>query len=305
MKPIEQIKILVVGDIMLDKYVVGEVGRISPEAPVPIVNVTEEYHTLGGCGNVVRNIAELGANVHCLASIGIDTDGILIEEELKKIGAKSLLITASKTTTVKERIIADYRKIQMLRIDRERVKTIRSDIVIEQFKNKCKNDYDMIVISDYAKGMISYELMQFLKQEQDAKIIVDPKPINSSMYNGVFMITPNDKEWTEMMFASAYNLQDVKFILTTKGKEGMLLIDNIKEDSWKIDAEPVPVYNVSGAGDVVVAMMAICLSHGLNVLDSAYIANKCAGYTVTQPQTCVVPKDKFKKIYEEYFQGNV
>jgi len=305
MKPIEQIKILVVGDIMLDKYVVGEVGRISPEAPVPIVNVTEEYHTLGGCGNVVRNIAELGANVHCLASIGIDTDGILIEEELKKIGAKSLLITASKTTTVKERIIADYRKIQMLRIDRERVKTIRSDIVIEQFKNKCKNDYDMIVISDYAKGMISYELMQFLKQEQDAKIIVDPKPINSSMYNGVFMITPNDKEWTEMLFASAYNLQDVKFILTTKGKEGMLLIDNIKEDSWKIDAEPVPVYNVSGAGDVVVAMIAICLSHGLNVLDSAYIANKCAGYTVTQPQTCVVPKDKFKKIYEEYFQGNV
>ena len=305
MKPIEQIKILVVGDIMLDKYVVGEVGRISPEAPVPIVNVTEEYHTLGGCGNVVRNIAELGANVHCLASIGIDTDGILIEEELKKIGAKSLLITASKTTTVKERIIADYRKIQMLRIDRERVKTIRSDIVIEQFKNKCKNDYDMVVISDYAKGMISYELMQFLKQEQDAKIIVDPKPINSSMYNGVFMITPNDKEWTEMMFASAYNLQDVKFILTTKGKKGMLLIDNIKEDSWKIDAEPVPVYNVSGAGDVVVAMIAICLSHGLNVLDSAYIANKCAGYTVTQPQTCVVPKDKFKKIYEEYFQGNV
>ena len=305
MKPIEQIKILVVGDIMLDKYVVGEVGRISPEAPVPIVNVTEEYHTLGGCGNVVRNIAELGANVHCLASIGIDTDGILIEEELKKIGAKSLLITASKTTTVKERIIADYRKIQMLRIDRERVKTIRSDIVIEQFKNKCKNDYDMVVISDYAKGMISYELMQFLKQEQDAKIIVDPKPINSSMYNGVFMITPNDKEWTEMLFASAYNLQDVKFILTTKGKEGMLLIDNIKEDSWKIDAEPVPVYNVSGAGDVVVAMIAICLSHGLNVLDSAYIANKCAGYTVTQPQTCVVPKDKFKKIYEEYFQGNV
>jgi rfaE bifunctional protein kinase chain/domain len=305
MKPIEEIKILVVGDIMLDKYVVGEVGRISPEAPVPIVNVTEEYHTLGGCGNVVRNIAELGANVHCLASIGIDTHGILIEEELKKIGAKSLLITASKTTTVKERIIADYRKIQMLRVDREYTKSIKSDIVIEQFKNKCKNDYDMVVISDYAKGMISYELMQFLKQEQDAKIIVDPKPINSSMYNGVFMITPNDKEWIEMLFASAYNLQDVKFILTTKGKEGMLLIDNIKEESWKIDAEPVPVYNVSGAGDVVVAMMAVCLSHELNVLDSAYIANKCAGYAVTQPQTCVVPKDKFKKIYVDYFQGNV
>lgn len=303
MKPIEHTKILVVGDIMLDKYVVGKAERISPEAPVPIVNVTEEYHTLGGCGNVVRNIAELGAKVDCLASIGIDSDGVLIESELEKIGARSLLINASKTTTVKERIIADHRKIQMLRVDRECIRNIPPNIVIDQFLHCCRNDYDMVVISDYAKGMISYELMNFFKYNQDAEVIVDPKPAHGNMYDGVFMITPNDKEWAEMMFASAYNLKHVKFILHTKGKDGMVLIDNQRDDSWNIEAEDVPVYNVSGAGDVVVAMMAVCLSHGLNVLDSSYIANKCAGYSVTQPQTCVVPKAKFKKIYEDYFQG--
>ena len=302
---LSHIKILVIGDIMLDHYVVGETTRISPEAPVPIVNVTHEYHTLGGCGNVVRNLAELGVNVTCIASVGIDINAEKIHDELEKIGARDLLIPASKTTTVKERVIADHRKIQMLRIDRECVKPIGSEKVIEEFKTYCKNDYDMIIVSDYAKGMITYGLMDFLKNEQDAEIIVDPKPSNASMYDGVFMITPNDKEWAKMMVASDYNLKNVKFILHTKGKDGMTLIDNQKEDTWNIDAEPVPVYNVSGAGDVVVAMMAVCLSNDLNVLDSTYIANKCAGYAVTQPQTCVIPKDKFEQIYKDYFQGKV
>ena len=305
MKPFQSIKILVVGDIMLDKYVVGNVERISPEAPVPIVNVSHEYHTLGGCGNVVRNLAELGVGVTCIASVGIDTDAEKIHDELEKIGARDLLINASKTTTVKERVIADHRKMQMLRIDRECVKNIDSKKVIQEFKDYCMNDFDMIIISDYAKGMITYDLMQFLKYEQDAEIIVDPKPSNAAMYNGVFMITPNEKEWGQMLTASNYTLKDVKFILETKGNKGMKLLDNQREESWEIEAEDVPVYNVSGAGDVVVAMMAVCLGHGLNVLDSAYIANKCAGYAVTQPQTCVVPKQKFVEIYKNYFQGEI
>lgn len=305
MKPFQSIKILVIGDIMLDKYVVGNVERISPEAPVPIVNVTHEYYTLGGCGNVVRNLSELGVHVTCLASVGIDMNAEIIHNELEKIGARDLLIDASKTTTVKERVIADHRKMQMLRVDRECIKNIDSKKIIQEFKDYCKNDFDMIIISDYAKGMITYDLMQFLKCEQDAEIIVDPKPSNAVMYNGVFMITPNEKEWGQMLTASNYTLKDVKYILETKGNKGMKLIDNQREDAWEIEAEPVPVYNVSGAGDVVVAMMAVCLSHGLNVLDSAYIANKCAGYAVTQPQTCVVPRKKFVDIYKTYFQGQV
>jgi rfaE bifunctional protein kinase chain/domain len=305
MKNMRDIKILVVGDIMLDKYVVGTVERISPEAPVPIINVTDEYHTLGGCGNVVRNIAELGIAVDCISSIGDDRNGLIIEEEIKEIGANPLLIYGSKKTTVKERFIADHRKMQMLRVDRECIKPVESKYIIKKFEKYSLEYYDIIVISDYAKGMITSELMQFLKNKQSSKIIVDPKPINAAKYNGVFMITPNEKEWAEMLMASNYTLKDVKYILKTKGNKGMELFDNHEEESWHIDSEDVPVYNVSGAGDVVIATMAICLAHGLNVLDSSYIANKCAGYAVTQPQTCVVPKKKFIEIYKNYFKGIV
>ena len=305
MKPIEQTRILVIGDIMLDKYVVGNAERISPEAPVPIVHVTDEYHTLGGCGNVVRNIAELGAVVDCMASIGKDNDGITIESELTDIGARPIMIQGSKITIVKERVIADHRKIQMLRVDRECVKEIDAINTIKAFQVQCRHPYDMIIISDYEKGMITKDLMEFLKREQNAPIIVDPKPGHAEMYDNVFMITPNEKEWRKMLFASPYTLKHVHYILQTKGCEGMVLLDNLVNENWYIQAEDVPVYNVSGAGDVVVAMMAVCLSHGLNVLDSVYIANKCAGYAVTQPQTCVIPQDKFMEIYEDYFRGNV
>jgi len=305
MKPIEETRILVIGDIMLDKYVVGNAERISPEAPVPIVNVTDEYHTLGGCGNVVRNIAELGAVVDCMASVGPDNDGITIESELQSIGARPIFLHGSKLTTVKERVIADHRKIQMLRVDRECIKDVDAINTIKKFQVQCREPYDMIVISDYAKGMITKGLLDFLKSEQNAPIIVDPKPDHAEMYDNVFMITPNQKEWAKMLFASPYTLKHVHYILQTKGNKGMSLLDNLVNERWDIEAEDVPVYNVTGAGDVVVAMMAVCLSHGLNVLDSAYIANKCAGYAVTQPQTCVIPKDKFKSIYEDYFKGNV
>jgi len=295
MEELEHLKILVVGDIMLDRYVVGDVQRISPEAPVPIVYVREQYNTLGGCGNVVRNLRELGVQVDCLASVGIDADGETISSELKHIGAKSLLFYGSKQTTVKERIIADQRKVQMLRIDREDVKSIGGHLPIDVFVRMCKDDYNMVIVSDYAKGMISHGLMEFLKHEQNADIIVDPKPRNGGIYNGVFMVTPNEKEWAEMLFSSAYNLNHVKFILETKGNKGMTLIDNVNETSEDIEAEDVPVYNVSGAGDTVVAIMATCLSMKIDPLKSARIANKCAGYVVTQTGTSVVPKNIFTK----------
>ena len=302
-KRIQDIKILVVGDIMLDKYVITDVNRICPEAPIVIADVVDEYHSLGGCGNVVRNIIELGAKVHCLSSIGDDFGGKIITQELTNIGARSLLFNGSKQTTIKERIIARQRSVQILRIDREEIKPINAKTSIDILTKMCKDDYDMIIISDYAKGMITDQLMNFLKTTQRANIIVDPKPINGPLYNGVFMITPNDKEWNQMLLSSAYNFKDIKYILNTKGKDGMKLIDNQNEDVWNIESEKVPVYNVSGAGDVVVAMMAICLSQGLNILDSSYIANKCAGYAVTQPQTCVIPKDKYTEIYNDYFKG--
>jgi len=296
-KKIEHIKILVVGDIMLDRYVVGGVSRISPEAPVPIVHVKEEYYTIGGCGNVVRNIKALGAQVDCLASVHMDYNGERIKDELDRIGAGDIVIYGSKETTVKERIIADERKVQMIRIDRERTDKIDANKAINTFKKSGRKNYDIIVISDYAKGMITNDLMNFLRT-QNTRIIVDPKPINGFLYNDVFMVTPNEKEWQIMKLTSQYNLRNVQYILETKGSEGMILFNF--NQTWNIITEdPLDVYNVSGCGDVVIAVMSVCLSMGSSPVAAAKVANKCAGYTATKPGTSVITKDKFESYIKE------
>lgn len=306
MKKIEDIRILVVGDIMLDKYVMGEVERISPEAPVPIVKVLEEYHTLGGCGNVVRNIREIGPKVDCLASIGSDRNGRTIIDELDKINVTSKLITDSKVTIVKERVIADERKIQMIRVDRECIKSVDHEMAITALKEVADGysleghplKYDVIVVSDYGKGMITNKLMKYLNK-LDTRIIVDPKPQNKKIYGFPFMITPNEKEIEEMGGANELVFNGCKYVLETKGQRGMSVYDEIQ--SWDIEAEPVEVYNVSGAGDTVIAVMAICISMGYSAVESATVANRCAGYVVTQPGTSVVPKDIFMDTLDVYY----
>lgn len=302
MKSIEETKILVVGDIMLDKYVECKIERISPEAPVMVAEVINEYHTLGGCANVVRNLRELGVNVDCLSSIGSDIDGEIIKEELKNINTRSLLFYGSDQTTVKERIVANERKVQMIRIDRETIKPIEAKFPIDIFVRMCHEPYDMIVISDYAKGVVSRGLMEFLKSEQNANIIVDPKPKNSGIYNGVFMITPNEKEWREISSSSTYNLNNVKYILETKGDRGMTLVDNINKTSDEIASIPIPVFNVSGCGDVVVAVISGCIAIGMDELTSAKIANKCAGFTATLPGTSIITKEKFNIYMKELIE---
>ena len=297
MKKIEDLKILVVGDIMLDKYVMGEVERISPEAPVPIVHVHEEYSTLGGCGNVVRNIVEIGANVTCVASVGDDENGRIVLGKLAKLGVDACLVKESRCTIVKERVIADERKIQMLRIDREVIRPIDPEIVIPELYN---DDFyfDIVVVSDYAKGMITNKLMKHLNND-DTKLIVDPKPANKKIYGFPYMITPNRKELVQMGGVNELISNGAKYVLETKGRDGMTLYDEI--ESWDIDAEPVEVYNVSGAGDTVVAVMAVCISMGYDPVESATIANKCAGYVVTQPGTCVIPREMFLTYLEVYY----
>ncbi len=123
-----------------------------------------------------------------------------------------------------------------------------------------------------------------------------PKPENSKLYSDVFMITPNEKEW-EVMQHESYLLDGVRYVLETKGKEGMRLFDAVQD--WAIEADPVDVYNVSGAGDTVVAVMAICLSMEMSAVEAAEVANKCAGYVVTQPGTSTIPKNKFLNIVDD------
>jgi rfaE bifunctional protein kinase chain/domain len=293
-------RILVIGDIMLDKYTVGDVERISPEAPVPVVKVTEEYSSLGGCGNVVRNIASMKVKVDCVASIGYDHDGASIAHQLEDHGVGNYLVFQSEVTTVKERVVANSRKIQMIRVDREIVKRVPFSALQDKLKNYFSfYDPSIVVISDYAKGMITKELMNYLTTQMK-EIIVDPKPVNGHIYGSVFMLTPNEKEWKEMMLTTPRtDLNSVNYVLITKGKEGMTLFDF--EKSINIPAEDTHmVYNVSGAGDTVLATMAVCLSKGLDPVISAKIANACASYVVTQPGTSTIPYEVFQKCLQKY-----
>jgi len=300
-KSLENINILVVGDIMLDKYVLGEVERISPEAPVPIVHVYEEYCTLGGCGNVVRNVRELGANVVCLSSICNDDNGKKILEKLMELDVAPLLIGDSETTITKERVIASERKIQMIRVDREIVSDIDHNELINAFETDYDlHEFDIVIISDYAKGVVTKGLMDYLNSRQ-TKFIVDPKPKNKDIYGKPYLITPNEKECKEMGGPNRMILNGTDYVLETKGKRGMTLYDHTEH--WDINADEVEVYNVSGAGDTVIAVMATCLSMGWNPLDSAYIANRCASYVVTKSDTSVVPKSIFKQILKKYRKG--
>jgi rfaE bifunctional protein kinase chain/domain len=301
-KALEDIKILVIGDIMLDKYVLGEVERISPEAPVPIVHVYDEYSTLGGCGNVARNIKELGPQVVCLSSIAKDDNGKIILEKLKELDVVPLLYEGAQTTITKERVIASERKIQMIRIDREIKKDIEAFELIPMLEKEYDlQTFDIIVISDYAKGVITEPLMHYLN-DRNIKYIVDPKPRRIGFYGYPYLITPNEKEAKAMGGAKGPVLNVAEFVLETKGKRGMTL--HGKKQFWTISADEVEVYNVSGAGDTVIAVMATALSMGWNPLDSAYIANKCASYVVTKPGTSTVPKSMFMKLLKEYKKGN-
>jgi len=301
MKNIEDVNILVVGDIMIDEYIYGIADRVSPEAPALIVRSTGMHYSLGGCGNVVRNIRELGPKVACLSSIANDENGKKVLEKLMELDVAPLLIGDSETTITKERVIASERKIQMIRIDREVVTDIDHNELIKALETDYDLDeFDIIVISDYAKGVVTSGLMNYFN-ESEKKFIVDPKPRNKNFYGYPYLITPNEKECKEMGGCSGLILGGAKYVLETQGKRGMMLYDCAEH--WNIDADEVEVYNVSGAGDTVIAVMATCLSMGWNPLDSAYIATKCASYVVTKPGTSLVPKERFMRILKEYKTG--
>ena len=299
MKKVKDLKILVIGDIMLDRYIIGTVDKISPEAPVPVVNVTKEYSTLGGCGNVVANLCTLGANIKVIAKVGDDEAANEIMNHLDELRVeRNLVLVPEICTTEKIRIIAEHREMQMLRIDKEVIqenKNMFNDYLFNKYEMFDKEvQYDVIVVSDYAKGVISGTLMNMIRSHNSSKcpVIVDPKPKHASMYQECFMITPNTRELAEMQ--RHYIVPHTNYLLETQGKKGMILYDNYGDKTHKIDAKPVDVFNVTGAGDSVIAVMAVGIGMGYNVVDVATVANECAAFVVTQPGTTTVPRNLFE-----------
>ena len=303
-------KILVIGDIMLDKYIWGDVSRISPEAPVQVVNVMKETFEAGGAANVANNVAALGGFPYMVGISGNDeAKNILMEEMRKKcINTEGIIQDKDKPTTQKIRIIGKSQ--QLLRVDYENKEYIHEDIEssILRFIEKSIKQSDVIVISDYAKGVITKKLSKKildLSKQFKKPVIVDPKPKHKDFYKGVELITPNNNEASEMtdmedgttetviqMGAKLINELDTN-VLITRGEKGMALFE--KDNSvTHIPAKAKEVYSLIGAGDTVVATIALAMASGADLKEAAFLANIAAGIKVGKIGTASVTTAEIK-----------
>lgn len=298
-------KVLVIGDLMIDEYLWGDVDRISPEAPVQIVAVKKEESTLGGSGNVVNNLAALGAKVFAAGVTGTGRSGNMLLKRLGYLGvdAGGVVQERGRPTTRKTRIIAAHQHV--LRIDRETRKEISGETLdkITHFVEKVIPETDVVIVSDYGKGLITKTLMaRIVKAAKKYRkiIIADPKGLDYSKYTGVTLITPNRKEAAlaagveitndlTLMEAGVKIIDSagIERLLVTCGKDGMVLFERDKKPH-KIRAEARQVFDVSGAGDTVIAVLGLCLASGASFKDAASVANTAAGIVVGKVGTATV-----------------
>lgn len=299
--PLEKVKkskILVVGDVMLDRYWFGEVNRISPEAPVPVVRVAKREDRLGGAANVARNIASLGAQVSLFGLIGQDESGQVIEDLTIKDGINSLLISdAGIHTILKMRVLG--RQQQLIRIDFEELPSQNLlDKLYENIKSVIQ-DYDVIVLSDYAKGALGQvqKIIDIAKQSNKV-VLIDPKGDDYKKYFGANIMTPNKSEmiqavgdWDteETLYNKAQKLRaslDLDALLVTRSEEGMSLFT--EQGSEHVSANAHEVFDVSGAGDTVLATLAVCKAAGLDWVEAMNWANRAGAVVVGKLGTSVV-----------------
>ncbi len=293
---------LVVGDIMLDRYWFGEVSRISPEAPVPVVLISNEDQRLGGAANVAWNCKELGARTRLLSVVGRDEPGRALEKLLKKKGVRaSLQYDRGLSTTQKLRVIG--RRQQLLRIDFERPPS-REVLAskLEEFKGALA-DFDVVVLSDYGKGGLAH-IAEMIRSARRAgkRVLVDPKGDDWSRYRGASVITPNLAELREVV-GSWKSEKDLKTraqalrerlgleaLLLTRGGDGMTLFSGRR--ILNVKAEAREVFDVTGAGDTVVATLAVMLAAGASLEAAMRVANRAAGIVVGKLGTAAVTHDE-------------
>lgn len=296
------VRILIVGDVMLDRYWFGDVNRISPEAPVPIVRVDRREARLGGAANVARNSAALGAHTGLLGVVGADEAGAEVAQMLDSAGIRSYLKRDDAISTiVKLRVIG--RQQQMVRIDFEEAPT---DTVLrdklEQFKTLLP-DYDVIVLSDYAKGSLVNVADMIASARAAGKVVmVDPKGDDFTRYAGATVLTPNKSEmrlivgnWSSeaQLTAKAQQLRaDLKLdaLLLTRSEEGMTLYT--ENDQYHMPAAAREVFDVSGAGDTVIATMACMLGAGAGWNEAVQTANRAGGIVVGKLGTATVTHEE-------------
>ena len=303
------IRVLVVGDTMLDRYWLGDVDRISPEAPVPIINVNVVEECAGGAGNVAANIASLGARCDLLSFIGDDDAGKRLDAILAEAHVdRHLHIDAHGRTTEKLRIVS--RNQQLLRVDFEKAPS--NDLIrqgVEDFRS-LNHEADVVVISDYGKGSLDHvEEMLAISLLTKKPIIIDPKGTDFSRYKGATVVTPNRSEFEavtgvstsgDAFRTSAFNLIEatgLEALLVTQGDEGMTLFRDSGEMIHQA-ASALEVFDVSGAGDTVVAVIALGLGLGLSWRENVQLATIGASAVVSRFGTSVVRVSDFSRVVD-------
>lgn len=315
-------KILVIGDLILDEYILGSVERISPEAPVPVVWANKHTFVPGGAANVANNISSLGADTYLAGVTGGDKNAGILLSELKKrkLATRGIFSDPGRHTTVKTRIIAGHQ--QVVRVDWEHTDSLpqRINRKLIKFVKTNIDAFDAIIIEDYGKGVINKELLEeliTLARSRDKITAVDPKEEHFQYYRGVTSITPNCRELenavrnlrikdtanefrfnTDKLFADkdidqaaleVLEYLDLESILVTLGERGMRLFEKSGRTT-RIPTVAQEVFDVSGAGDTVIAVFALALACGASKLAAAHIANFAAGIVVGKLGTAVTTR---------------
>jgi D-beta-D-heptose 7-phosphate kinase/D-beta-D-heptose 1-phosphate adenosyltransferase len=302
---IRQIRALVIGDLMLDEYLWGKTERISPEAPVQVVDISREDLRLGGAGNVINNLMTLGCQVHVAGVLGDDADGRLLRRllEEKSVGIQGVLMSPDRTTSRKTRILASNQ--QMLRIDRESQNPISPEMEVRlaDHVRRVAEDFQVILLSDYLKVVLTEGLLKeivAIGREKGVPVVIDPKGSDFRKYRGATLLTPNRKEaQTASHIAivdeasllqagrSLAEALDLEALVLTRSEEGMTLFPRDGEEIH-LPTEAREVYDVSGAGDTVLAMMGLGLAGELSLEEAARLANVAAGIVVGKVGTSTV-----------------
>jgi rfaE bifunctional protein kinase chain/domain len=293
------VKVLIVGDVMLDRYCWGNASRISPEAPVPVVNLVKKEVTLGGAANVAANVVGLNAQALLVGVVGNDEDAKEFPRIMKDCGISSdyLIQIENRHTTVKTRIVANNQHV--VRLDQETTNTLslaEENLVISKIE-AAFNLADIVIISDYAKGLLTEKIIAYLIKiatDQNKMVLVDPKGSDYSKYRGATILTPNKREAylatnctnLELSGKTLINQLSLVALLITEGEDGMTLFESDKQ--FKLNALARKVFDVTGAGDTVIATLAVALASGNNFLESAKLANIAAGIVVESVGTTSV-----------------
>jgi rfaE bifunctional protein kinase chain/domain len=301
LRKMKDLRILVVGDVMLDRYIFGRVERISPEAPVPVVEVEREEFRLGGASNVANNLANLGVKTYLAGVVGADYGRHILRGLMKSAGIEDLTVEdPQRPTTEKARVVSMSQ--QLLRIDWEDRRPIEGK-VLKELLERLDVDVDGVIVSDYAKGVVCQQLMDRIK-EKKVFVSIDPRPVNKHLYFGADLMTPNEKEAKQMggdkpVETLGWKLKEelgLKTLVITLGAKGMSLFDR---EYFHFPAKAKQVYDVSGAGDTAVAVLTSAYIATKDWHIACELANLCAGIVVGKLGTTPITLEEVIKEIEE------